>query len=142
MAMLQFYTLADLANSDAADWYGGSYASYLYPDSGLDSRRLSEFLEALGREENDRKFFPAVLNRLHHFDIYGFANNHAMQHGEEAYIQTWDSLQAQGCKMFGKKDSRSIYFWHQGKCVALTGCCFRIDEFTTNPSYWYNPEYK
>lgn len=61
MAMLQFYTLADLANSDAADWYGGSYASYLYPDSGLDSRRLSEFLEALGREENYRKFFPAQV---------------------------------------------------------------------------------
>ena len=61
MAMLQFYTLADLANSDAADWYGGSYASYLYPDASLDSRRLSEFLEALGREENYREFFPAQV---------------------------------------------------------------------------------
>ena len=85
---------------------------------------------------------PSVLNKLHHFDIYGFANNHAMQHGEEAYLQTWDALQIQGCKLFGKKDCRSICFEHQGKNVSLTGCCLRIDQFTNNPCYWYNPEYE
>ena len=84
---------------------------------------------------------PSALNKLHHLDIYGFANNHAMQHGKEAYLQTWETLQKQGCRVFGKDDARSISFEHQGKKVSLTGCCFRIDEFTLTPSYWYNPEY-
>lgn len=84
---------------------------------------------------------PSVLLKLHHFDVYGFANNHAMQHGADAYFQTWESLQEQGCKVFGKQDCRTILIEHQGRNVSLTGCCFRIDEFTDNPCYWYNPEY-
>ena len=31
---------------------------------------------------------PRVLQNLNHFDVYGLANNHAMQHGKEAYQQT------------------------------------------------------
>lgn len=84
---------------------------------------------------------PSSLRRLHHFDVYGFANNHAMQHGEDAYLQTWNALQNLGCKVFGKDDCRSLIIRHQGKDVSLTGCCLRIDEFTNNPSFWYNPEY-
>ena len=84
---------------------------------------------------------PSVLKNLHHFDIYGLANNHAMQHGVEAYYQTWESLQKMGSRVFGRNDYRSICFEHQGKNVSLTGCCFRIDEFTNEPCYWYNPEY-
>ena len=84
---------------------------------------------------------PDALKCLPHFDIYGFANNHAMQHGAEAYQQTWDTLKALGCKTFGKGDSRSVVVEHQGRKVSLTGCCFRVDEFTDKSSYWYNPEY-
>lgn len=84
---------------------------------------------------------PDALKALPHFDVYGFANNHAMQHGAEAYQQTWDTLKALGCKTFGKGDSRSVVVEHQGRKVSLTGCCFRVDEFTAKPSYWYNPEY-
>ena len=85
---------------------------------------------------------PIALTKIHHFDIYGFANNHAMQHGEEAYLQTWEALKAQGSKVFGKNDERTICFKHQGMNVSLTGFCLRIDEFTNAPLYWYNPEYK
>ena len=60
--MISFYTLANLANVNADDWYSGSYASYLYPDAGLDSRRISEFLKALGREKNYRAFFPSHID--------------------------------------------------------------------------------
>lgn len=84
---------------------------------------------------------PNALKDLPHFDVYGFANNHAMQHGAEAYQQTWDTMKALGCKTFGKGDSRSVVVEHQGRKVSLTGCCFRVDEFTDKPSYWYNPEY-
>ena len=82
------------------------------------------------------------LKEIHHFNIYGFANNHAMQHGEKAYQQTVDTLNKYGCKVFGEKNNRSIVVEHQGRIVSLTGSCFRIDEFSEKPSYWYNPEYK
>lgn len=84
---------------------------------------------------------PDALLKLPHFDIYGFANNHAMQHGNEAYFQTVKTLTECNCQTFGENDNRSIIVEHQGKTVSLTGCCFRIDEFSDTPCYWYNPEY-
>ena len=84
---------------------------------------------------------PEAMAGINNLDIYGFANNHAMQHGTEAYLQTWDTLKLLGCTVFGKKDYRSVLIEHQGKSVSLTGCCIRIDEFNDSPSYWYNPEY-
>ena len=84
---------------------------------------------------------PEALKSLPHFNIYGFANNHAMQHGKEGYKQTVDVLMNFGCQLFGSNDRKTIITEHQGKTVSLTGCCFRIDEFTETPSYWYNPEY-
>lgn len=81
---------------------------------------------------------PKVLQKLNHFNMYGFANNHAMQHGKEAYQQTFDAI----CSYFGANKQRSVIIKHQGKTVSLTGMCLRIDDFTDEPSYWYNPEYK
>ena len=46
---------------------------------------------------------PKTLTRLNHFDIYGLANNHVMQHGDEAYLQTVDSIESYGSKCFGSK---------------------------------------
>lgn len=85
---------------------------------------------------------PKVLQKLNHFNMYGFANNHAMQHGKEAYQQTFDAICSYGSKCFGANKQRSVIIKHQGKTVSLTGMCLRIDDFTDEPSYWYNPEYK
>lgn len=101
----------------------------------------SDVTEKEGMASEVFRVTPNSLKPLPHFDIYGFANNHAMQHGKEAYKQTVKSLIEYGCKVFGENDNRSIVVEHQGKKVSLTGCCFRVDEFTENPSYWYNPEY-
>lgn len=84
---------------------------------------------------------PDAIQPIKHFDIYGFANNHAMQHGSLAYEQTVDTLQKYGSEVFGTNKHRSCIVEHQGRKVSLTGCCMRIDDFTDNPSYWYNPEY-
>ena len=84
---------------------------------------------------------PNILKELSHLDIYGFANNHAMQHGREAYQQTVEALNSYRCQVFGTDTNRHILIKHQGRQVALTGCSFRVDEFTDKPSYWYNPEY-
>lgn len=85
---------------------------------------------------------PEVLANLYHLDIYGFANNHAMQHGNEAYIQTFDAIKSYGSKCFGSKTQKTIITEHQGQKVSFTGMSLRIDEFSESPLYWYNPEYK
>ena len=84
---------------------------------------------------------PDYLKHLHHFDVYGLSNNHAMQHGEDAYAQTVKALEEQGAKCFGMKDRRSVVIEHQGKAISLTGFSQRIDSWKEEPSYWHNPEY-
>lgn len=85
---------------------------------------------------------PNVLTPLNHFDLYGLANNHAMQHGEGAYNQTFNAIESYGSKCFGSKKQKTIIIEHQGQIVSLTGMSLRIDEFSENPLYWHNPEYK
>lgn len=85
---------------------------------------------------------PDALRKLHHLDIYGFANNHAMEHGPEAYKETVKALESCGSKVFGQKDARTIAFEHQGQKCTITGMCLRIEDSKYEPLYWYNPEYK
>lgn len=74
--------------------------------------------------------------------LYGLANNHAMQHGKEAYQQTFDAICGYGSKCFGANKQKSVVMNHQGRTMPFTGMCLRIDDFTDAPLYWYNPEYK
>lgn len=85
---------------------------------------------------------PSALKSLHHMDMYGFANNHAMEHGAESYKETVKALESYGSKVFGLKDRKSIVFNHHGQKVSITGMCTRIEESRFEPLYWYNPEYK
>lgn len=85
---------------------------------------------------------PDALKGLHHMDYYGFANNHAMEHGGEAYKETVVALESYGSKVFGLKDRKSVIFEHQGKTVSLMGLCLRIEAMKEEPLYWHNPEYK
>ena len=101
----------------------------------------SDITDKKGMASEVFRVSPEALKSLSHFDIYGFANNHAMQHGTHAYEQTVMALEKCRSKVFGTKVNRSCIIVHQGREVSLTGCCLRIDEFKDNPSYWYNPEY-
>lgn len=83
---------------------------------------------------------PDALRKLHHLDIYGFANNHAMEHGPEAYRETVKALESYGSKVFGQKEARTIAFEHQGQKCTITGMCLRIEDSKYEPLYWYNPE--
>lgn len=85
---------------------------------------------------------PNALKGLHHMDIYGFANNHAMEHGGVAYNETVKSLESYGSKVFGLDNRKSILFEHQGKKCSITGMCLRIEAGKEEPLYWHNPEYK
>ena len=85
---------------------------------------------------------PKALRNLNHLDYYVFANNHAMEHGSEAYNETVQALESYGSKVFGLKERKSVVFEHQGKTVSITGMCLRIEALNEAPLYWHNPEYK
>lgn len=85
---------------------------------------------------------PEALKNLHHMDIYGFANNHAMEHGGEAYLETVKALEDFGSKVFGLRDRKSVLFEHKGRKCSITGMCLRIEATKEEPLYWHNPEYK
>lgn len=94
-----------------------------------------------GYPSNVFRVSPKALANLHHFDVYGFANNHAMQHGAEAYWNTVSALESFGSKVFGTSRQRTVVIEHQGRMLSLSGVSLRVDEFTQKPEYWYNPEY-
>lgn len=85
---------------------------------------------------------PEYLSHLKHFDLYGIANNHAMQHGATAYQRTFEYLTSCGCLCFGSNAQKTQVFEHQGRKVSITGFSQRIDAFSQEPCYWHNPEYK
>lgn len=84
---------------------------------------------------------PVALKGLRHMDYYGFANNHAMEHGGEAYNETVKALESYGSTVFGLKEKKSVVFEYQGKAISLTGLCLRIETLKEEPLYWHNPEY-
>ncbi len=69
---------------------------------------------------------PKGLANLHHFDVYGFANNHAMQHGSEAYWNTVKALESFGSKVFGTNKTKTVVIEHQGREISLSEVCLRI----------------
>lgn len=87
------------------------------------------------------RIHPNDLTKIKHFDFYGFANNHAMEHGAAAYVETVKTLEGLGCKVFGQKNNHSVQITHKAKVISMTGICFRIEQYNQEPLYWYNPEY-
>lgn len=85
---------------------------------------------------------PNALKNLHHMDFYGFANNHAMEHGDVAYMETVKALESCGSKVFGLHNRKSVLFEHKGRKCSITGMCLRIEATKNAPLYWHNPEYR
>lgn len=102
----------------------------------------SESSEKTGTAALQFRINPQCLTHLKHLDVYGIANNHVMQHGAVAYQRTFDYLSSCGCLCFGNDAQKSQVFEHQRRKVSITGFSQRIDAFSYNPCYWYNPEYK
>lgn len=102
----------------------------------------SETSESDGFAAMQFRVSPDCLAHIKHFNVYGVANNHVMQHGASAYQRTFDYLTSRGCLCFGSNNCRSQIFEHQGKRVSITGFSQRIDAFSDMPSYWHNPEYR
>ena len=60
-AMVAYYIVSERANVYAQTWQEGNFASVLYPKADLLSPRISDFLEALGREDIRRSYFKAHI---------------------------------------------------------------------------------
>lgn len=102
----------------------------------------SETSEKSGNAALQFRVNPEYLSHLKHFDMYGIANNHAMQHGPKAYQCTFDYLSSRGSLCFGSNAQKTQVFKHQDKVVSITAFSQRIDLFSQEPCYWHNPEYK
>ena len=87
------------------------------------------------------RIHPNDLSYIKHFDVYGFANNHAMEHGAKAYDESVSTLENLGSKVFGTKNKHSVQLEYKQKIVSITGICLRIEALKQEPRYWYNPEY-
>lgn len=85
---------------------------------------------------------PRYLKKVSHMDIYGLANNHAMEHGGVAYNNTVEALESFGCTVFGSNIQRSAILIQKGQKISITGISFRLEESKEKPLYWHNPEYK
>ena len=91
----------------------------------------------------DREHFvvgPQDLTTVNHLDMYGVANNHSMQIGEEGYRQTICFLESKHIQFVGSKESRHSIFTHQNKAVGVIAFSMRPDNFSSEPSYWHLPE--
>jgi hypothetical protein len=67
-ALLMFYVLCNMANYNAIEWFGGSYASVLYPKANIESQRISDLLSSIGGESSYRAFFIEYSKLLAHRD--------------------------------------------------------------------------
>lgn len=76
---------------------------------------------------------------LKHMNLYAVANNHIMQHGDEAYNRTLSSVVAVGSGFVGSIEHRMIHFEHQGRKVAVISFSLRAESFNNPPLYWADP---
>ena len=63
-ALLAYYILTSHANCHAEDWWGLTYAKYLYPKAQMASQRISDALADIGSEEAKRNFFAEYFKFL------------------------------------------------------------------------------
>lgn len=83
---------------------------------------------------------PVILSKISHMSLYGVANNHVMQAGDDAYLQTLSFLKRQSILYAGSDNQRSVEFSHQDKHIGFMAFSMRPDNFTDNPLYWHLPK--
>lgn len=101
---------------------------------------VSDRSDCKGFKRQQFRVSPKWISKINHFRFFGVANNHVMQHGEEAYREMIINLERIGVSVFGSKEKKSCIFDQQGQTVSLTGFSYRIDSFSKTPLYWHNPE--
>ena len=84
---------------------------------------------------------PKELDHVKLLDLFGVANNHVMQYGEDAYREMLGYLDKKDILYAGSDEHRSVNFEYQGKKIGVLAFSQRPDIFTRLPLYWSLPEY-
>ncbi len=84
---------------------------------------------------------PDKLSHIRHFNLYGVANNHVMQHGGKAYERMLNYLERSGCEYVGSKSRKSTVIEHQNRKIGIMAFSCRPENFSDSPLYWSMPEY-
>lgn len=95
------------------------------------------------RGQKARQFIisPSALEHVRHFDFYGIANNHVMQHGKEAYQSMRSYFEEKGVSYAGTNDRHSYVITHQERRIGIIVFNMRPENFSNQPLYWAMPEY-
>ena len=78
---------------------------------------------------------------MHHFNIYGVANNHVMQHGAAAYNEMLTNIDKLGSKYVGNLSNKTITIDYKKHKFGLAVFSLRGEAFSEKPLYWLRPEY-
>jgi hypothetical protein len=122
----------------AETWFGGNYASLLYPEAKLSSQRISEFLVDVGSEEAQRRFFKAYFNILYGdsqgttgilIDSSGLPNASKMSITQISNHNGDINFEARLIYVVDRKTGMPIYFRYcPGNIVDVTTLCTTLAE--------------
>jgi hypothetical protein len=84
---------------------------------------------------------PEDVDHFQHLDFYSVANNHVMQHGDQAFNRMLKSIESYGSAHVGSLVRKSIKFEHQNKKIGVVAFSQREEKYTDSPLYWYMPEF-
>ncbi len=103
---------------------------------------VSKVTDKKGTDAQQFIISSSALEHLKHLDFYGVANNHAMQHGVEAYDEILQHLRANSVQYAGPNETKSTVIQYAGKSIAISVFSQHKDVFSEKPRYWYMPEYE
>lgn len=81
------------------------------------------------------------VSSLHHMNIYCVANNHIMQHGNEAYDEMLTNINKLGSKYVGNLSDKTIIVEYKQCKFGIMTFSQRQESFSQKPLYWLRPEY-
>lgn len=77
-----------------------------------------------------------------HMSVYSVANNHIMQHGDQAYEETLKNVLKVDSLYVGSEKQKSIIVENHGKKYGIVCFSQRGEVFSDSPLYWSQPEYR
>jgi len=137
-SMLFFRILTDRKACCYADlWWQGNYASILFPTADLRSQRISEFLERLGQEDLQRRFFGRYLHSLYGdrgaigilIDSSGMPNASKMSVTQLSNHNGDINMESRLIYVLDRKSGMPIYFRYcPGNIIDVTTLCTTMAE--------------
>jgi transposase len=125
------------ANCYADTWWQGNYASIVFPEADLKSQRISEFLQILGSEEVQRRFFELYINCLYGtcgttgilIDSSGMPNASKMSLTQLSNHNGKINMEIRLIYVLDRKTGMPIYFRYcSGNIIDVTTLCTTIAE--------------